>query len=123
MLLAAELYEGATPQADQRIQVALDLIHEEFAQPVDVARLAKATALSPSRFAHLFRDQVGAAPIEYLEGVRVREAQQLLMRTDLSIKEIACRVGYDDALYFSTRFRKRVGNTPSGWRAQPTPLV
>jgi AraC family transcriptional regulator of arabinose operon len=76
--------------------------------------------LSTSRFAHVFRGVTGESPMQYVERLRLEQAEQLLLRTDLTIKEIAIRSGFVDAAYFSTRFRRRYGRAPSVWRHRPT---
>jgi len=57
--------------------------------------------------------------MDYLEAMRMEQARLLLLRTDLSVQEIATRVGYEDAYYFSTRFRRRTGCPPTTWRKAP----
>lgn len=119
LLLAGQLAGEGAAARDARVQRALDLIHERYAEALSVADLAGAVRLSPSRFAHLFRQETGTSPVRYLEGVRLEQAQLLLLRTDLQVKQVAARVGFDDPYYFSTRFRRRCGAAPSVWRNRP----
>ncbi len=123
LLLAEQLSTEIQAPADERVGLALDIIHARFDSPLSVAQLAEQVCLSPSRFAHLFRQQTGTTPMGYLEDVRLERAQLLLLRTDLQIKEIARRVGFADAYYFSTRFRRRLGRPPTAWRNAPAPLT
>ena len=53
---------------------------------------------------------------KFLNDLRIREAQNLLLNTDLQIQEIADRVGYFDAKYFSQQFRKSLGMSPNQFR-------
>jgi AraC family transcriptional regulator of arabinose operon len=105
---------------DERVRRAADLVHSHFAEPLSVAALASAVGLSPSRFAHLFRQETGVSPARYVEEVRLERAQLLLLRTDMPIKQIAPLVGFEDPYYFSTRFRRRFGRPPTEWRRGPT---
>ncbi|MBQ6339949.1 MAG: helix-turn-helix domain-containing protein [Kiritimatiellae bacterium] len=89
---------------------------EHLAEPLDVAALAAKFSLSPSRFAHRFRDAFGTTPQAYVEGCRIAMARRLLLTTTLSVKEIAFASGFKDPLYFSKRFARMAGNAPSAWR-------
>jgi AraC family transcriptional regulator of arabinose operon len=82
---------------------------------MDVASLASSVALSPSRFAHLFRQQVGVSPMQYVDLQRLQRAKQLLERTAKSISEIAFEVGYDP-IHFSLRFKQHTGVSPRAYR-------
>lgn len=121
LLLLAEQLRG-TPGAalDSRVRRALDIIENRYATPLSVDRLAEAVNLSPSHFAHLFRRETGDSPIRCVEAVRLERARLLLLRTDRRIREIAADVGFEDPYYFSTRFARRYGRSPSAWRRRPT---
>ena len=64
----------------------------------------------------LFRKHLGVSPLEYRNRLRIEEAKRHLAHSTLSMKEIAERLGYRNALYFSTAFRKRTGVSPSLYR-------
>jgi AraC family transcriptional regulator of arabinose operon len=100
---------------DERIRSILRTINGRLSDDLDIAFLASAVALSPSRFAHLFREQVGISPIQYLDLQRIQRAKQLLERTTGSIAQIAEEVGLDP-VYFSLRFKQHVGHSPSAYR-------
>jgi AraC family transcriptional regulator, arabinose operon regulatory protein len=101
---------------DERVRHAVDLLEEGLKEPFSLARLASACGLSVSRLAHLFREQIGLPPLQYLEELRLQRAAQLLRSTGLRISEIAEEVGYEEAFYFSSRFRKKFGQPPSHYR-------
>lgn len=103
---------------DERVRRAVDLLTEKLREPFALERLAKECGLSVSRLAHLFRDQIGVPPRQFLEDLRLQRAALLLRSTNLRIGEIAEGVGYPDAFYFSSRFRKAFGKSPSGYRTQ-----
>ena len=85
--------------------------------PVSVSALAASAGYSTARFIELFRARWGVTPKDYLLSLRISRAQMLLHTTDLSVSEIAHRVGYEDPLYFSRLFRRRTGNSPAQERA------
>lgn len=106
---------------DPRLRPVLDLIHQRYNQPWTIEDLAAAAHLSPSRFAHLFREQLGLTPLNYIEGQRLQRARQLLEHTGLTIGQVAAEVGYDDAFYFSRRFRRSTGFSPRDYRQHAAP--
>jgi AraC family transcriptional regulator of arabinose operon len=101
---------------DPRVLAAMEDMAGRLAEPITVAELARHADLSPSRFAHLFAEQVGVSPMRYLERQRMRLAEQLLDLTPRTVAEIARTVGYHDPLYFSSRFRAHAGMPPSRYR-------
>jgi AraC-like DNA-binding protein len=101
---------------DPRIAWAVDYMRTHLAAPVAVADLAARVNLSPSRFAHLFRREVGTAPGTFLRAVRMARARLLLERTFLSVKEVMTLVGCNDPSHFSRDFRRVHGQAPRAWR-------
>ncbi len=88
--------------ADEHVAVALRLMHKSPARAWTVARLAKEAALSRSAFFERFSRAVGVAPIEYLLGWRMALAKDLLRRQELTVSEVAHRVGYGSVSISST---------------------
>lgn len=105
---------------DPRIGRALDFICARFAEPLTVARMAGHCGLSPSRFAHLFRQQTGETPQRYLELQRLNRARQLLEFTQEPVRLIARQVGFENPFYFTQRFKRHSGASPRDWRHQQT---
>jgi AraC family transcriptional regulator of arabinose operon len=101
---------------DPRISRALDYICANFADPLTVGRIAVQAGLSPSRFAHLFRQQTGETPQRYLELQRLNRARQLLEFTQEPIRAIARQVGFESPFYFTLRFKRHSGASPRMWR-------
>lgn len=101
---------------DRRIEHALALLHARIATPLSIDRLAHAANLSPSRFAHLFRREVGTPPARYMRALRMTCARLLLERTSLSVKEVMAQVGCNDPSHFTRDFQRCHGRTPTHWR-------
>jgi len=59
---------------------------------------------------------MGLPPQRYLEELRLQRGAQFLRSTALRIQEIAEKIGYASAFYFTTRFRKKFGQSPSVYR-------
>jgi AraC family transcriptional regulator, arabinose operon regulatory protein len=111
-----QTWRGA-PDMKQRIALTIAYMKEHLEEPLRVSRLAALANLSASHYAALFREQTGYSPIDYLIRLRVHRACQWLDTTDLPVKEIALRVGYEDQLYFSRLFRQVNECSPSEYRA------
>ncbi len=97
---------------DPRIRRALDIMGSDLSTPFSVAALAKACGLSASRLAHLFRAQAGSSPQRFSERFRLNRAAELLRLGGMTVGEVAREVGFDNAFYFSNRFRKAFGKSP-----------
>jgi AraC family transcriptional regulator of arabinose operon len=106
----------ADGRIDPRIQQVVDFIKDNFASPLNLDRLASIARLTPSRFIRLFREHTGTAPMHFVEMRRLEWAQHLLEISETPIRDVAARAGYDNALYFSERFKARLGITPSQYR-------
>lgn len=101
---------------DRRITWAVAHIQGHLAEPLAIPQIAELVNLSPSRFRHLFKTQIGLGPAEYIQRVRLRRARVLLERTFLSVKEVMALVGYNDPSHFSREFRRVHGVAPSALR-------
>src|SRR5690606_22143046 len=102
---------------DERLAVALQLMHAQIDRPWTVPQLAKAAALSRSSFFERFSRTVGVAPMEYLLGWRMQIARNLLRQGELTASQIAQRAGYGSASAFSVAFRRHVGMAPGRYAA------
>ena len=72
--------------------------------------------LSPSRFRHLFKQEIGTTPAQYLKEFRLRKAEKMLRTTFLSIKQILEQVGIASNAHFVRDFRQKYGMTPTAYR-------
>jgi AraC-like DNA-binding protein len=97
---------------DLRIKRALAQIDAQLHDHISVSRLAADAGLSPSRFAHLFRLEVGRSPAQYLRERRMTLALVLLERTSLPVKEVMLHVGCADPSHFARDFRRFHGFGP-----------
>jgi len=99
-----------------QISPAINYIDANYDKPVTLADIARASHLSISRLAHVFKEQMGITLIDYLTGVRIERAKQLLLATEQSCTEICFQVGYNNQSYFTRTFKKLVGMTPKQFR-------
>ncbi len=96
-----------------RIQTAIQFIRENFSQPLSVDQLADQVAMSPSHFAHSFREISGVSPMRYLRDIRLDEARILMLGGGLRAGEAAAKVGFESAAHFAREFKNRFEATPT----------
>jgi two-component system response regulator YesN len=98
------------------IQKAVAYINENYYRDITLEEVSNEVYLNPSYFSRIFKSLQGESFIDYLTRVRLENAKKLLQEDRTSINRIAKMVGYQDAKYFSTLFRKHEGCTPSEFR-------
>ncbi len=101
---------------EKRINAACKRIYENIKHPPSVNELARESCLSVSRFLHLFKEATGKSYTDFVAGLRVERAKELLLRSDMSVREIAETVGYADQNYFCRIFRKTEGCSPTEYK-------
>jgi len=102
-----------------RIVEALSILQQRFTEPAlrlsDVAGHAR---LSPTHLARLIKATTGITFLQHLRRLRVGRAEQLLLTTMLSIKEIAAQSGYSTSGSLTRDFHRVHACTPTAWRAR-----
>jgi AraC-like DNA-binding protein/quercetin dioxygenase-like cupin family protein len=99
-----------------------------YMEDLSLTDLGEVFRVSPYYLAHLFKAQLGYAPMQYRLRRRIGEAQSLLLSTDWPVTEIAARVGYDNPSHFNRQFSKFIGLPPRLYRRKylktpPDPLA
>ena len=88
----------------------------EYASPLDVAQIARASYMSQAHFSRQFRKAYGETPYAYLMTRRIERAKALLRRGDMSVTDVCMAVGCTSLGSFSARFTELVGATPTSYR-------
>lgn len=101
---------------DRRLRRAIEFMHDNCHRELQLSEIAQAAYLSPFHFAHLFKSITGTTPRTYLSSVRIERARRLLAETDVSISEVAGRVGYESQSHFTNVFKDATGMTPRAFR-------
>jgi AraC family transcriptional regulator, transcriptional activator of pobA len=94
-----------------------EVIEQRHREPLSTSDVAAAIGLTPGHLTTTVRRQTGRTVGDWIAERRMVAARELLASTDLSIEQIAARVGYPDAAYFNRRFRQMQGVPPGAWRA------
>ncbi|MBO4931099.1 MAG: AraC family transcriptional regulator [Clostridia bacterium] len=105
------------PVGDARVLTkSLGYIHTFYSKDIRIPELAKMESLSNSRYITVFKQHMGMPPSEYIILLRLNVACDLLKSRDVSVKEVAARVGYDDPHFFSKIFKKKMGVSPQQYK-------
>jgi AraC-like DNA-binding protein len=105
--------------ADGRLRAALDVMEDRLGDPgLSLPEIAAAASISVSQLGRLFRKAAGETPMGRLCQLRLARARALLLRGELSVKQVARLSGYRDQLYFSRVFRRHCGVCPTAYRAR-----
>jgi AraC-like DNA-binding protein len=107
----------------KQLRLARLILDRNYDAPITVEDLSREVALSPYYLIRAFRHVYKQTPHQYLVGLRIARAKELLRNSDLSITEICVVVGFESLGSFSTLFRKVAGISPSAYRvsSHPTP--
>lgn len=92
-------------------------MEEHFHEPLSIGQLAEMANISPKYFVDLFKKNFGQSAMKYLSELRINEAKRYLLSAgeQLRLRDIALKVGYSDEFYFSRKFKKEVGVSPSDY--------
>jgi len=112
------VYSSQDARKVSQIRPAINYIDANYNKPITLTDVARASHLSVSRLAHIFKDQMGITIIDYLTSVRIERAKQLLLATDQNCTEICFEVGYNNQSYFTRTFKGFVGMTPRQFRTK-----
>lgn len=82
-------------------------------EEIKVSEISDICHVSQSTLRRMFISEFGKSPKDYINGLRISRAKQLLESGDLSVAEIACLCGFEDASYFSRFFKKHTGKKPA----------
>jgi transcriptional regulator GlxA family with amidase domain len=79
--------------------------------------LSKDLKLTNSYFIRLFEKRMHQTPMKYYMKLKIEAASALLSSTDLSVKEVAARLGFASEFHFSRQFKLKTGLAPSSYRS------
>ncbi len=103
-------------QSQDVLQEVRRFIDENYSSDITLAGVAREAGLSKSYLSRRFKRRFQVSFSTYLNQLRIDEARRLLRSTDMSVREIAAEVGFNDSNYFSRVFKKEEGLTPTEYR-------
>jgi two-component system, response regulator YesN len=95
---------------------ALSYLSEHYPENISLHDMATRYHMSTSRFCVVFKEGTGETFLDYLNQVRIRKAEELLLHSNLTIYEVADQVGFNSTNYFAKLFKRIAGKQPSEYR-------
>ncbi len=105
-------------QQDEKIREVLDYMDQHFAEELTISEIAEAAGISETHFRRVFRQVINMTPMDYLNMIRIRNACNLLLTTDLSVEMIAEQSGFLTPSTFNRNFKRYLNTTPLQWKKE-----
>lgn len=106
------LMRGLSEKDGSRMDRVMQFVLENRFQPISLDDVSEKANLSKEAFCRFFKLRTRKTFTQYLQQLRINEAQKLLQETELGISEIAYRVGFENLSYFNRSFKSITGKTP-----------
>ena len=102
--------------SERYIPIVIDFIRNNYSKDLSNADIAACVNLNPRYLGELFKEATGQTLVKYLNTLRVHHSKDLLTNTNISIKDIAIKVGYNDVQSFIRHFKNTNNMTPTEYR-------
>jgi len=112
---ANEAFEYNNPKY-KKISEIIQYINSSYSNKLTLSSISSNFYISPNYFCSLFKSVTGFTFIDYLNNLRIKEAQRLLCETDSKISEISEKVGYESMTHFGRVFKSITGISPLKYR-------
>jgi AraC-like DNA-binding protein len=104
------------------VEKAKYLMESNVFSEIDLSSIADQLGISTSRLNEIFKTYTSMTPYQYYIQIKIYKAENLLKQQDLSVKEVAHRMGFEDQYYFSRLFKNKTGASPSEWKNYMTKI-
>lgn len=101
---------------DDRIRNVMGYIRTHLAENINLDEIVDSLCLSKDYFIRLFKQETGVTPMKYINQKKIERAQLILATKDMSVKNVALFLGFEDFSYFNRVFKKATGVTPNDYR-------
>lgn len=102
-----------------QLEKAIVYVEENYFNNFKIADLANVCHMSETHFRRIFQEKMNMTPIEYVNFVRIKKACELIDKTDISMEDVAQRVGFITPSTFNRNFRRIIGTSPYQWKKRP----
>ena len=119
--LSMGIKEGSIDQIHSSIRLVrqcIRIIHKNYKADISLSGAAKQLYISPNYLSKIFSAEMGKSFSRYLLEHRINISMKLLRETNDKVYEIACQVGYPDAVHFAKIFKQVTGQSPNRYRNQ-----
>lgn len=104
------------PNKNEVVQAVKDYVRAHIGDMIYIGDIASSIFLNEQHLMRVFKRETGVSVLEYITGERLALSQQLLLTTDLPIKQVALQAGYENYSYFIRLFKRSFGATPQVYR-------
>lgn len=102
-----------------QLENAIEYVEEHFQESFKIVDLANECHMSETHFRRVFQQRMNMTPVEYVNFVRVKKACELIDKTDISMEDVAEKVGFVTPSTFNRNFRRIIGTSPYQWKKRP----
>ncbi len=116
-----DMGEGQSAGKSVSLQLgsAIEYVDKNYPNNFKIADLANECHMSETHFRRIFQEKMNMTPVEYVNFVRVRKACELIDKTDISMEDVAEKVGFVTPSTFNRNFRRIIGTSPYQWKKRP----
>jgi AraC-like DNA-binding protein len=122
LIANCRIHDSAPPRAlrsvDRCIDQAKRLLTAQVATVADIPSVAAKLHMSYTNFRRIFRQTTGLSPYQYILRQRITRAKDLMLNTDLSVKEVSDRLNFNSPFHFSKTFKAKTGRAPSHFKQE-----
>jgi AraC-like DNA-binding protein len=111
------------PGTSNSVTAAIDFMHDHIEDGLSLSELSQQLKLSAPYLCRIFKEQTGHSPMDYFNRLKIQKACKYLDLTDLKVREVADKLGYDDPYYFSRAFKKVMQSSPANYRLKSKGLI
>ncbi|MEN9610244.1 MAG: hypothetical protein RLZZ628_1058 [Bacteroidota bacterium] len=115
---SALLSDKSSTRHDAVIRAVRYKIHQQWAENLEMEKLAQEQNMSYALFRKIFKEMLGVSPGQYHLNLKIEKTAQMLRETNYSIAKIAESAGFESEFYFSRLFKQKMGLPPSEYRRQ-----
>lgn len=109
-------YKFHSSMSEFYLKESISFLEQNFNKNISVEDIAMVCGIHPNQLGKIFKEQFGKTPQDFLISYRMTRAARLLSLTNLSVKEVATAVGYENPSHFSRTFKQLFFVSPKHWR-------
>lgn len=114
--IVPKIKKNSEKQIHTSIKKSIDYMTFNYTDNISIRELSTIANLSPSRFFTVFKKETGTTPIEYKNRICIKNAEKMLLISDMSIEEIAEKLGFNSSSYFRRTFKAITGQSPRAYK-------
>ncbi len=102
-----------------QLENAIEYVERNYPNNFKIADLANECHMSETHFRRVFQEKMNMTPVEYVNFVRIKKSCELIDKTDISMEDVAEKVGFITPSTFNRNFRRIIGTSPYQWKKRP----